>query len=139
MKDVLISIKGKNRPDGGETDAVELVTGGSYNFSQGETVFQYEESALTGLEGTTTTFQIRPGVVTMTRAGNVRSQMVFQPGRKHVFLYETPYGAATMGVDTRQLQVSLGESGGDIHIAYTLDMDSIPVSRNSFDISIKEV
>lgn len=141
MKDVIISIKGIQGagPDlTEETDAIELITSGEYAHSEEETVFSYMESEMTGMEGTRTTFRVGGKVVTLTREGTMNSQMVFQQGRKHVFLYETPYGSTSMGVDTHRIQAALDAGGGDMEIDYTIDVDSVVVSQNSFVIHVRE-
>lgn len=58
----------------------------------------YMESAVTGMEGTRTSMTIFPEQVVLDRAGSITSRMVFKEGLKNSFLYDTPYGTATMGV-----------------------------------------
>jgi uncharacterized beta-barrel protein YwiB (DUF1934 family) len=137
-KDVIISIKGAQRPEDGESGAIELVTDGEYSFDNGNVRFSYMESELTGLNGTRTSFDIDHGTVTLTRCGTVNSSMVFQVGKKHYFAYETPFGAVTMGVDTHSIKNRLGETGGDLEIRYVIDLESAGISRNVFKINIKE-
>ena len=138
MKDVIISIKGAQRPCLSEESSVEFITVGEYWNEGPDTVFSYMESEMTGMEGTRTTFRVSPRMVTLTREGNLNAQMVFEPGKKHLFLYETPYGATAMGVDTRRLFSGLGAGGGEMEIDYTIDVDSVVVSENSFVISVRE-
>ena len=138
MRDAIISIQGLQRDPAGQTDRIELVTQGEYGFEDGNIRFTYPESDLTGMEGTFTTFTVSPLGVVMSREGNMTSQMVFQPGRKHYFLYETPFGSATMGVETRRLVHSLGEHGGDIEIDYDIDIEHTPLGHNVFKINVKE-
>jgi len=141
MKDVIISIKGTQGHSPGLTDeaeAIELITSGEYSHRDAETIFSYMESEMTGMEGTRTTFCVNPDKVTLTREGTLNTQMVFEQGKKHVFLYETPYGATSMGVDTRRLKSKLGEAGGKMEIDYVIDVDSVVVSENSFIISVRE-
>ena len=64
--------------------------------------------------------------------------MVFQEGQKHFFLYETPFGAATMGINTNRVQCALNEHGGYMQIDYTIDMENSVVGRNRFHIFVKE-
>ena len=137
MKNVIISIKGSRCLDD-EHEAIELVTNGEYSYADGESTLSYMESELTGMEGTKTTFSIRPELVTLTREGSVTSQMVFQQGKKHFFLYSTPYGAATMGVDTRSLKHGLGENGGDLELCYCLDVDHVSLGKTEFIIQVRE-
>jgi uncharacterized beta-barrel protein YwiB (DUF1934 family) len=77
--------------------------------------------------------------VTLTREGAVTSQMLFQKGRKNVFLYDTPMGAMTMGVDTHHLRTVTDEHGGKLDIIYSVDVDNVPLGKNVFRIDWKEV
>lgn len=138
MKDVIISISGVQNDPSGDKDAVELVTAGQYGFENGESRFTYEESDLTGLRGTRTTFTINPMGVVLRREGSTNSEMVFEQGRKNFFLYETPYGSATMGVDTRRIDATLGEHGGHLELDYDIDFNHTPVGRNKFRINVRE-
>ncbi len=137
MKNVIISIKGLRTLDN-EDECVELVTNGEYAHSAEEIVFSYMESELTGLEGTKTTFCIRPDLVTLTREGSVNSQMVFQEGKKHFFLYKTPYGSSTMGVSTRHIRHDLTARGGNLDLAYSIDVDHVSLGKNEFKIQVRE-
>lgn len=138
MRDVIISITGVQNDPNGDRDSVELVTAGKYGFENGESRFTYEESELTGLNGTRTTFTISPMGVVLRREGSLNSEMVFQQGRKNYFLYETPFGSATMGVDTRRIDMSLGEHGGSLELDYNIDFNHTPMGRNKFKINVKE-
>lgn len=138
MRDVIISITGVQNDPNGDKDSVELVTTGQYGMENGEIRFTYEESELTGLDGTRTTFTVSPMGVVLRREGNLNSEMVFQQGRKNFFLYETPYGSATMGVDTRRIDTRLGEHGGDLELDYDIDFNHTPMGRNKFKINVRE-
>ncbi len=138
MRDVIISIFGEQNDPSGEHDSVELVTAGQYGFENGESRFTYEESELTGLNGTRTTFTINPMGVVLRREGSMNSEMVFEQGRKNFFLYETPYGSATMGVDTRRIDTRLDEHGGDLEIDYDIDFNHTLMGRNKFRINVRE-
>ena len=136
MRDVMISIIGTQQLDDGSDDSVELITSGKYSFNDGTSKLIYSESELTGLEGTETTFTVEPFGITMERSGAVSSRMVFEEGKKHFFLYETPFGAATMGINTHKIKNLLREDGGDMEIDYAVDFDSSFVGRNKFKIHV---
>ena len=68
----------------------------------------------------------------------MNSQMEFEEGKKHYFLYETPFGSATMGLNTNRIRNSLGHHGGDIEIDYVVDIDQSVVGRNRFFIQVRE-
>lgn len=138
MKNVLISIKGFQLDPDGEENGVEFVTDGVFEFKNGQGSFSYMESELTGMEGTKTSFSITPVSVVMTREGSMSSRMVFEEGRKHNFIYETPFGATTMGVNTKSISVDLNESGGNMEIDYVVDFQQSVVGRNMFKINVRE-
>ena len=138
MKDVIISIKGAQYASRDDTDTVELVTDGKYCFKDGHGKLTYTESELTGMAGTVTSFLISPGEVVLSREGTLTSRMVFREGTKNTFLYDTPYGSTTMGLDTHKIMSSLGEKGGGLEIDYVVDFDHAIVGRNRFKINVRE-
>ena len=137
-KDVIISIVGTQTFADNDKDVIELVTDGKYSYGESETFFSYMESEVTGLAGTQTSFSVKPDAVTMSRVGTLNTTMVFEPGKKHHFLYDTPYGAATMGLRTSFVNHSLGENGGDMEIEYVLDLEHTIIGKNNFKINVRE-
>lgn len=138
-KQVLLSIRGQQIFEGvQEPEVTELMTEGTMSTDENSNVtLVYQESELTGLEGTQTTIQVEPESVTILREGQVNSQMVFQQGRRHLSLYNTPYGALTMGVSTRRMKVDLDETGGSIEIDYAIEIDHAVAGQNLFQIYVK--
>lgn len=137
-KDVVISIKGTQRYDNNDPDVIELVTQGRLSREGESYTLSYQESELTGLEGTLTTIQVDGEQVTLMRVGEFTSQMVFQEGRRHLSMYNTPYGAMAIGVNTRHLLAELNDQGGDIEIDYSIEIDHALAGRSVFQIKIKE-
>ena len=137
-KDVVISIKGMQKYDNTDPDVIELVTQGRLTREGGSYTLSYQESELTGLEGTLTTIQVDGEQVTLMRVGEFTSQMVFQEGRRHLSMYNTPYGAMAIGVNTRRLLADLNDQGGDIEIDYAIEIDHAIAGRNIFRIKVKE-
>ena len=137
MKDVTISIKGAQSTDGLDEELFELVTDGEYSCDGAVSVFSYKESELTGYDGLMTTFKVEPERVVLTRGGGMNGDMIFSEKQKHHFLFNTPVGPITMGIDTNGVVKNLDENGGNLEINYTIDVDNTVVSYNSFIISIK--
>ena len=103
-KSVIISIRGTQTLDDNPPETVELITEGRLiDCGEEGYTLTYQESELTGLEGTLTTFQVEPDCITLLRMGEFNSQMVFQPGRRHFSMYDTPYGALSISVNTRKM------------------------------------
>ena len=136
MKDVIISVTGVQQGVNGP-DAMELVTAGQYGQDEKETLLTWQESELTGMEGTLTTFEIGPGRVILRRSGSVNSQMVFEEGRQHTSLYETPYGELTVDIQTSCLRHNLTERGGIMEIKYSIAVEHTVTGRNCFKIRVK--
>ena len=138
MKKVIITVNGiQITADEPATD-MELITEGEYTFEDGMGFFTYEETEITGMAGTTTRFDFAPTEAVITREGTVSSKMVFVEGKMNVFLYNTPFGSMTMGIDTHKIENKLTERGGTIDIDYTLTFEHAVVSRNRFSVKIKE-
>ena len=137
MKKVIISIKGLQGTDD-EGNDIELVTDGTYSYQSDSVAFEYMESELTGMEGTRTEFMVEGDQVMITRRGTVNMQMSFKAGEKYYFAYDTPYGNMMMGVDTQSVLARLDERGGSLIVRYIMDFGSAMVTRNKFEIYIKE-
>ena len=138
MKDVWISIS--NRQSGGQEEEDTLVfnTAGHYFFDDGVGVLSYQESELTGLEGTRTSVKVSPDKVVVNRDGLVMSRMVFTPGQRSAFQYDTPIGTATMQMDTHRITQRFDERGGEMEIDYVLGLEHAVISRNRFRLNVRE-
>lgn len=139
-KDVVISIKGVQKYENMEQDSVELVTEGRLSRQGSTYILTYQESEVTGLDGTLTAIHVDQGgeQVTMMRMGQYNAQMVFQEGRRHLSMYNTPYGAMAVGVNTHHLLAEVDEHGGSIEIDYAIEVDHAIAGRNVFSIKVKE-
>jgi len=139
-KDVIISVRGMQKYDGAEEDTIELVTEGrlSDHGEEGLTL-SYQESELTGMEGTLTSFQVeKNGRVTLMRSGGINSQMVFEEGKSHLSLYQTPYGDLSIGIRTGKIRNTLGMTGGELEIRYAIEIDQQMAGYNLFQIQVRE-
>jgi uncharacterized beta-barrel protein YwiB (DUF1934 family) len=92
---------------------------------------------MTGMEGTTTTFQVQKDNVILTRTGAVESRMVFEKGKKDVSLYNMGYGAMTIGIKARRLKNELGPEGGRLEISYGIEIEQQVRGLNSFVIDVR--
>lgn len=135
---VIISIRGQQAFQDADEESVELVTEGLLCRDHDTYTLSYQESEITGLGGTLTTFQIEKDCVTLMRVGEVNSQMVFQEGRRHLSMYETPYGNLAVGISTRRMRAAIDDRGGDIEIDYNIEIDHKVAGMNLFQISVRE-
>lgn len=138
-ENVIISIRGQQLYDEREPDVMELVTAGTLETDpEGGYKLSYQESELTGLEGTKTVFFVRGNQITLTREGGVNSVMVFEEGMRHLSMYETPFGALSVGINTRRMKNELNAGGGEIEIDYAIEIDHAVTGQNLFQIKVKQ-
>ena len=138
-KSFIISIRVTQTLDDNPPETVELITEGRLiDCGEEGYTLTYQESELTGLEGTLTTFQIERDRVTLLRVGEVNSQMVFEEGRRHLSMYDTPYGALSVGINTRKMRAELDARGGNIEIDYAIEIDHALAGQNLFRIHVRE-
>ena len=142
-KDAIISIQGRQGNPMGfgyeSEDDVELVTSGSFYETGGDYFISYKESAITGLEGTTTTLKVEGKRVTLVRYGGVSSQQIFEQGRKHLSYYDTDIGALTIGVSAKRVKAAMNDGGGDIEVIYSVEVDHAVTAESAFKINVKSI
>lgn len=137
-KNVMISIRSLQEFEDGAPDSVELTTTGFLSRTESGYCVSYEESALTGMEGTHTSLQISPQRVILTRTGELNTQMVFEKDVRHLSLYSTPMGRLEVGVATRRLHTTIGDRGGELHVDYAIDIGHQLTGKNSFFLTVRE-
>ena len=137
-KEVIISIRGMQKYEGALPDVIELVTEGRLARDGESYTLSYQESELTGLEGTLTTIQVDGEQVTLMRVGEFNSQLVFQRGKRNSSLYETPWGMMQVDVFTTSLAHRLDGRGGILEIKFNISVDHQVAGENQFKIRVRE-
>lgn len=137
-KDVLINIVGKQTNECGETDTQEFVTAGKFYRKDDAYYIIYNESEVTGMEGTTTSLKIQHGLVTLNRMGKNEQKMIFQPGVQHKSQYGTPYGLMQIAVISSVVEVDLTDTGGSINLEYELEVENRKISYNILSLAVRE-
>ena len=136
-KEVLLSIRGQQNYNEQEPETVELITEGILEKEENGWKLTYEESDLTGLKGVTTTFQVEPGKVTLSRKGPLSSQMVFQEGTFHESLYQMDFGALMITVCANKVRYDITEAGGTIDLAYAIEIEQTAAGYITYHLDIK--
>lgn len=136
-KDVVITIVSRQNFEGCEPDQIDLITTGRLYGRNGKFYISYEESELTGMEGSRTTLKIEPKQITMTRTGTYPSQMRFAEHKREVGLYETELGSVAVSTHTSKLISSIDENGGALAIDYTVEIDANLAGAHRFEMSVR--
>ena len=137
IRPVVLSIQGRQHYADQEPELIELVTEGTMEFRDGGWDVTYEESALTGLEGVTTTFRVTPGRVELNRTGALHSQMVFQEGVSHDSLYNMPFGALMLTVKATSVFFDLVPDGGQIDLSYEIVIENTEAGVIDYHLDIR--
>ena len=135
MEKIMINIDGTQNFGNGDTNNVELTTVGELNVLVDSYTVKYEESELTGMEGTTTEITVGSnGVVSLSRSGTVNSHLVFEEGKRHLSYYDTKDGAFSIGVFASYVDTVLEQNYGEISITYAMDVDDKPIGENEIRV-----
>ena len=129
-KNVCITIKSTQTVDQ-DKDSTELFTFGAMESTENGFRLYYDESEATGFAGSSVTLEVTDEMVTMTRSG-------IEKGKKHHCHYGTEFGDFMIGVCTDEIRNELEETGGEIYLKYTLDINSSYMSENEMFINVKE-
>lgn len=138
MKQVIIEVRGTQRYAGGQEETITLLTAGRHYEKNGTDYFIYRETALSGMEGTTTTLKVRADEVILVRTGTVEARQVFVLGRPHYSTYITPFGDMAIGVMPVRVDVTRHATGTTIYIEYELEIGGEWQSTNSLSIAVRE-
>lgn len=136
MENCSIILNIKQTADG-VTDESELFTRGEFRLHKGLYYIDYEESEATGFEGSHAQLCVNDGVMTMTRTGNTFSNLVFEDGVRHYCHYGTEFGDCMVGITTQELSHCLNETGGTVHLKYSVDVNSGLMTENEITIKVK--
>ena len=157
-KDVLVSISGHHIDIMAEPedqvkalesgqDAIEVVTPASYYCRGGKHYILYDE-VMEGMPGTIKNRIKITGTdsVEIVKSGLSSSHMIFEKNRKNLTYYRTPYGQMLVGVNTRNMEVSVEDDRINVQVDYELDVNHEPladctirldiVSKNSGEFSV---
>ena len=134
---VVLSIRGTQRYEDQEPEVIELVTEGTMEFRDSGWDISYEESALTGLEGVTTTFRVEPDQITLTRTGKLNSQMIFRQGESHDSLYQMEFGTLMLTVEAKFMYFDILPEGGSIDLTYGISIENTQAGLIDYHLDIR--
>ncbi|MBD5151595.1 MAG: DUF1934 domain-containing protein [Oscillibacter sp.] len=138
-KQIILFVRGEQTYDGVAPEVTELATEGVMTLDGDAISLAYEETELTGMEGTTTRFTLQGDRVVLERTGTIQSRMEFKQGERSSSLYETPWGTMVVDIATTKLAHRLNERGGVLEIVFTIAVNHQVTGENRFKIRVKEM
>lgn len=136
MNKVWVTVIGIQKDAFGEENRIELTTTGTQHFKNGVHYILYEDSEISGMEGTTTLIKASEQRVSLIRKGSVAQEQHFELGKKSDSVYATPHGKLRLSVLTHKLDVDCGVAAGNLEITYELSIDGKWQSENQLQIQI---
>ncbi len=121
-----------------QPETLEIRSVGSASEEDGRRVFSYEETEATGMAGSTTSLTYlldRPELVTMLREGAVSTALVFEEGKRHHCLYQTPFMPFEVCVYTLKVENKL-EREKTLFLDYIIEIRGARAERTKFYLEI---
>ena len=134
-KKAIISVVSKQT--GSDESAIEVVTQGEFYKEEDSYIAIYDETELSGMEGTKTTLKISPNNFLLTRIGTTNAEMRFKKGTNEISMYDTPYGMLEIKLETKDLKVDLNDNGGEVEIRYNLSISGQEPQKTILKVDIK--
>lgn len=153
LKRVRISIKTKQWQQGGtifdsstgggaptrvEPQEIALTTEGSYHDDGTRVTISYREGEMSGMAGAKTSLFFNKSeqtLLTMTRDGAVRTALIFEEGRRHICIYQTPVMQMEVAVKTKRIKNTLAENG-KLHLDYIVEIKGADPERTTLTLEL---
>lgn len=140
QKDIMIKLQGSQNVASQNSEIIELTTCGTIEYLEEGCKITYEETELTGMQGTITSIVVeKTGKITLNRTGTTNSCLVFEEGQKHVSYYDLGEGSFTISVYTEYLEADINKIGGEIAIEYILEIDNKVIGSNTIKLEFEYI
>ena len=125
-----------------EGEKIEIATDGTLSLENGRVELSYDETELTGMEGSRTAISFSedtPELITMVREGTVSTALVFEPNKRHHCVYKTPYMPFEICVRTLKVDNKLdSENEHTLYIDYIIEIRGAKAERTKFELTFFE-
>ena len=133
---VLVRIRSEQQYEEEAPDISEFMTVGTMEERETGFAISYEESELTGLSGTTTTFLMEKDRIVLKREGALQSEMIFAINQEHRSLYDMGMGALLITVRTMALVQAIDSSGGFADVIYDVIIEDSVMGQVRYHMDI---
>ena len=137
-KQVMIRCKSIQRDERGKAEEVVLETPGVYGEDEDCRYLTYEETSLSGMEGTTTTIRMYEDHVTLSRQGSFLQETEYRPGTVAKSEYITPAGPMEITVSSKEITDTVSGGKGQLRLVYDIEMKGLFSHLNEIIIDVRE-
>lgn len=136
-KDAVIRVSSIQNND--ENERIEIVSPGCFFKEEDEYIVNYEETEISGMGDTLTTFRIGENYFNLIREGDMNSNMEFRHGGSTSIMYNTPHGGISIRIKTNNVNIDVNENGGKINVDYDIiiAVDQVINTKLTAIISVK--
>lgn len=134
-QDVFVDVCNTQTMDG-ETEKIEMRVVGTICETDEGFLVEYTEYDEDARPCRTTVRAVGERLVSVLREGDCGGEMRFEAGKRHSTVYNTPYGALTMGVYTKRVENALTKDGGRLHFCYTTDFHAQGSIENHMTLTV---
>ncbi len=136
---VMVRIHSEQHYEGESPEIVEFMTEGTMEETDDGFLISYEETELTGLQGTTTTILMEKERIVLKRQGTLKSEMIFAIDQEYRSLYDMGVGALLITIRTTVLVQVMDMGGGFADIVYDLIIEDSIAGQVRYHIDIVPV
>lgn len=134
-KKAIISVLSKQDNSNDDND-IEVITPGEFYKKDDCYYAVYNETKISGMEGTTTTLKIYPKIFSIIRMGTTATKMDFKEKGENLVLYNTPYGILELKIETKDLKINVNDKGGQVSIDYNMSISGQSPQHTILKVSI---
>lgn len=133
----LLSKHGEQERETEQDDIIEVVTPGEFFKEEDYYNVIYNETELSGMQGTTTTLKIYQEKFSLIRTGTTSTRMDFDKNKECSTLYNTPQGTLDIKIGTKDLTINVDDDGGEILVNYNVSIGGQRPQKTTLKINIK--
>lgn len=122
-KEVLIHVCGLQLMEVQGDEPVEIVVPGEYYYRNGSHYLRYEEMTEDFAEKTVNYIKMSREGLEVRKKGLVNVHMVFEPGKKNMTYYSTPFGTLQLGIAATSVNLEEEKDSLFMKADYALEMN----------------
>lgn len=134
-KKAIITVKSNASMEDG--NLIEVISPGEFYITDNGFRIEYDETEISGMEGTRTKIIVRDSSFTLEREGSTTTKMHFKKKMKTTSLYKTQYGILKLNLDTKNLDIDMKENGGSVSVDYLMGIEGHPSTKTSLSVYVK--
>ena len=134
-KSAVISVLSKQ--SGNDDEQIEVVTPGLFYEKDGKFYIVYDETEISGMQGTKTTIKVEEDQFTLIRKGTTNTKMLFKEKHNDFIMYQTPHGMLQLAINIKKLSIDVDENGGNIKAVYNMGISGQEAISTELSVKIE--